>query len=189
MPAKKYYAFANGARVGIFYEFWKDVQHLNKVSKPIYKGFNNFEDAQKFMAENGVIVDELSSATELGLHKKRANSDEDQRSTTNQVQDIPKRVNQIKRNCEVLSAKENLDPENDHPNTPYDNGREEDHRITIQETPDCYESLERMNDVPEIQSKAILEESKCHHCQELKNQRIQQTPGFQKCRKVLSGTN
>ena len=51
MPAKKYYAFANGARVGIFYEFWKDVLHLNKVSKPIYKGFNNFEDAQKFMAE------------------------------------------------------------------------------------------------------------------------------------------
>ena len=110
MPAKKYYAFANGARVGIYYEFWKDVQHLNKVSKPIYKGFNNFEDAQKFMAGNGVIVDELSSATELGLHKKRANSDEDQRSTTNQVQDIPKRVNQTKRNCEVLSAKENLGP-------------------------------------------------------------------------------
>ena len=70
MPAKKYHAFANGARVGIFYEFWKDVQHLNKVSKPIYKGFNNFEDAQKFMAQNGVIVDELSSATELGLYKK-----------------------------------------------------------------------------------------------------------------------
>ena len=160
MPAKKYYAFANGARVGIFYEFWKDVQHLNKVSKPIYKGFNNFEDAQKFMAENGVIVDELSSATELGLHKKRANSDEDQRSTTNQVQDISKRVNQIKRNCEVLSAKENLGPENDHHNTPYDNGGEEDHRITIQETPDCYESSERINDIPEIQSKAILEESK-----------------------------
>ena len=141
------------------------------------------------MAENGVIVDELSSATELGLHKKRVNSDEDQRSTTNQVQDIPKRVNQTKRNCEVLSAKENLGPENDNPNTPYDNGSEEDHRITIQETPDCYESSERMKDIPEFNLKQSWKNQKYHHCQELKNQRIQQTPGFQKCRKVLSGTN
>ena len=66
----------------------------------------------------------------------------------------------MKRNCEVLSAKEYLGPENDHPNTPYDNESEEDHRITIQVTPDCCESSERMNDIPEIQSKAILEESK-----------------------------
>ena len=114
-----------------FFEFWKDVQHLNKVSKPIYKGFNNSEDAQKFMAENGVIMDESSSATELGLHRERANSDKPQRITTNQVQDIPEKVNQMKKNCEVPSAKENSGPENDHPNTPYDNGSEEDHRITI----------------------------------------------------------
>ena len=47
-------------------------------------------------------MDELSSATELGLHGERENSDEHQRITTNQVKDIGQ--------------------ENDHPNTPYDNG-------------------------------------------------------------------
>ena len=65
----------------------------------------------------------------------------------------------MKKNCEVPSGKENLGPENNHPNTPSDNGSEQDHRITIQETADCYQSSERMNDIPEIQSKAILEES------------------------------
>ena len=82
MPAKKYHAFANGARAGISYDFRKDAQHLNKVSKPIYEGFNNFEDAQKFMAENGVIVDELSSAIELGLHREHANSDDCNQSSS-----------------------------------------------------------------------------------------------------------
>ena len=83
-----------------------------------------------------LFLDELSSATELGLHGESANSDEHQRITTNQVQDIG--------------------PENDHHSTAYDNGSKEDHRITIQETPDCYE---KMNDIPEMQTKAILVES------------------------------
>ena len=123
------------------------MQYLNKISKPIYKGFNNYEDAQKFMAENGVIVDELSSATELGLH------------------------------------------ENGHPNTPYDNGSEEDHSFTIQETPDCYESSERTNGIPEIQPKAILEESQVPSLSGIEKSNDSADAWFSESRKVLSRTN
>ena len=189
MPAKIYCAFPNGARVGFFYEIWKDVQHLNKVSMPIYKSFNNFEDAQKFMDENRVIVDELSSATGLGLHREHAHSGEHQRITTNQVQDIREKVHQPKKSCEVPSAKEILGPENDHPNTPYDNGSEEDHRLPFQRHYIATKARKERMTSQEFNLKQSWKNQKCHHCQELKNQRIQKTHRFQKCRKVVSGTN
>ena len=141
------------------------------------------------MAENGVVVDELSSATELCLHGEHANSDEYQRITTNQVQEIREKVNQLKKNCKVPSTKENLGRKMINPihhtimevkkitGLPIKR-----HRIAMKAR------KERMTS-QNFNLKQCWMNQKCHHCQGLKNQRIQQMPCFHKCRKVLSGTN
>ena len=62
MPHKRYYAFVRGKHAGIFFDVWNNVRDFGKeISKPLYRGFDSFEEAKKFMAENGLYINQAQT--------------------------------------------------------------------------------------------------------------------------------
>ena len=76
-PKKKYYALAKAKEVGIFFDYWENVKHLTQeTSKPIYRGFEKLEEAERFMKEQGFnTVDIITPANVESEIQRRSSSE------------------------------------------------------------------------------------------------------------------
>ena len=69
---QRFYAVANGRINGAFYDIWENITILFEgVEEPVIEAFDGFVEAQNFMFENGIIVEEVLDMEEaediLGL--------------------------------------------------------------------------------------------------------------------------
>ena len=91
MPHKRYYAFVRGKHTGIFFDIWNNVQDFGKgTSRPLYRGSDSFEEAKKFMAENGLYINQVQPRCELtGNHlDQQVTSEPDAIITSNHNKNI-----------------------------------------------------------------------------------------------------
>ena len=55
-------AFVRGKHTGIFFDVWNNAQDFGKgISKPLYRGFDSFEEAKNFMDENGLYINQVQT--------------------------------------------------------------------------------------------------------------------------------
>ena len=69
---QRFYAVANGRINGLFYDIWENIRSLFEgVEELVVEAFDSFVNAQNFMFENGIIVEEVLDMEEaediLGL--------------------------------------------------------------------------------------------------------------------------
>ena len=102
MPHKRYYAFVRGKHTGIFFDVWNNVQDFGKgISKPLYRGFDSFEEAKNFMAENGLYINQVQTRCKVTSNQL----DQQVRSTTSEPDTIiTSNHNENTQDCTLNSA-------------------------------------------------------------------------------------
>ena len=77
-PKKRYYAPAKSKKVRIFFDYWDNVKHLTQgTSKPIYRGFEKLEEAERFMKEQGLDTVDIITAANAESEIQRSSSSEE----------------------------------------------------------------------------------------------------------------
>ena len=108
MPHKRYYAFVRGKHIGIFFDVWNNVQDFGKgISKPLYRGFDSFEEAKNFMAENGLYINQVQTRCEVTSNQL------DQQVTSEPDAIITSNHNKNTQDC-ILNSANDLDTEKGH---------------------------------------------------------------------------
>ena len=76
-PKKRYYALAKAKEVGISFDYWDNVKHLTqRTSKPIYRGFEKLEEAERFMKEKGFDTVDIITHANVESEIQRSSSSE-----------------------------------------------------------------------------------------------------------------
>ena len=74
-PKKIYYALAKAKEVGIFFDCWDNVKHLSQgASKPIYRGFEKLNEAERFVKEQGFETVDIITAVNAESEIQRSSS-------------------------------------------------------------------------------------------------------------------
>ena len=108
IPHKRYYAFVRGKHIGILFDVWNNVQDFGKgINKPLYRGFDSFEEAKNFMAENGLYINQVQTRCKV------TNNQLDQQVTSEPDVIITSSHNENTQDC-TLNSVNDLDTEGRH---------------------------------------------------------------------------
>ena len=108
MPHICYYGFVRGKHTGIFFDVWNNVQDFGKgISKPLYRGFDSFEEAKNFMAENVLYINQVQTRCKVTRNQL------DQQVISEPDAIITSNHNQNTQDC-TLNSVNDLDTEEGH---------------------------------------------------------------------------